>query len=354
MNSDAAVSFATLDLVLRAGLVALVLFLGALMGRDHRRTVTGRLLVALLIGVVAYVLQSSPAFWSWPPPVRVPLALLSTGNVVVFWLFARAVFDDHFRLRPWHAFAWAVLAGAALAYREPAWRPGLAVFISVATAGFALLAVLQTIASWTADLVEGRRRLRIFIVAAGALYTLVNMGVRLLPTPVAAVWQGPLELLVLVGIVAFAAWRLVGVAGEAWFVPAPVAQVPHPVAAAAAPPDPVEDALLARLGRLMREERVYREEGLTIAVLARRLDVPEYRLRRAINQRLGARNFNAYLNGFRLAEVREALADPARADEAVLALALEAGFQSLGPFNRAFKAETGLTPTEFRKARRGA
>jgi AraC-like DNA-binding protein len=32
----------------------------------------------------------------------------------------------------------------------------------------------------------------------------------------------------------------------------------------------------------------------------------------------------------------------------VLSIALEAGFQSIGPFNRAFKAATGLTPTEFR------
>jgi AraC-like DNA-binding protein len=32
----------------------------------------------------------------------------------------------------------------------------------------------------------------------------------------------------------------------------------------------------------------------------------------------------------------------------VLTIAMDAGFQSIGPFNRAFKAETGLTPTEFR------
>ena len=33
----------------------------------------------------------------------------------------------------------------------------------------------------------------------------------------------------------------------------------------------------------------------------------------------------------------------------VLSIALESGFQSIGPFNRAFKAATGLTPTEFRR-----
>lgn len=33
----------------------------------------------------------------------------------------------------------------------------------------------------------------------------------------------------------------------------------------------------------------------------------------------------------------------------ILTIALDAGFGSLGPFNRAFRAETGLTPTEFRR-----
>ena len=31
--------------------------------------------------------------------------------------------------------------------------------------------------------------------------------------------------------------------------------------------------------------------------------------------------------------------------------ALDAGFRSLGPFNRAFKTETGVTPSEFRRLR---
>jgi AraC-like DNA-binding protein len=43
------------------------------------------------------------------------------------------------------------------------------------------------------------------------------------------------------------------------------------------------------------------------------------------------------------------LSDPSQRDVAVLTIAMDAGFQSIGPFNRAFKAETGLTPTEFRR-----
>jgi AraC-like DNA-binding protein len=68
-----------------------------------------------------------------------------------------------------------------------------------------------------------------------------------------------------------------------------------------------------------------------------------------INGGLGHRNFNAFLNGYRIAEAKAALADPAQADVPVLTIAMDAGFNSLGPFNRAFKSETGLTPSEYRR-----
>ena len=113
--------------------------------------------------------------------------------------------------------------------------------------------------------------------------------------------------------------------------------------------DPVQARLAGRLAQLMGEERAYRDEDLGIAWLATRLAVPEYRLRRLINQHLGHRNFSAYVNQYRLAEAMRALADPAQSDRPVLTIALDAGFQSIGPFNRAFKSRTGLTPTEFRR-----
>src|SRR5258708_4993135 len=40
--------------------------------------------------------------------------------------------------------------------------------------GFIGLAVARTVASWSADRVEGRRRVRVFIVAAAALYGGIN------------------------------------------------------------------------------------------------------------------------------------------------------------------------------------
>ena len=120
-------------------------------------------------------------------------------------------------------------------------------------------------------------------------------------------------------------------------------------AATLAPPDAAETRLAQRLQGLMADDRAYRSEDLSLASLASRLAVPEYRLRRLSNQRLGHRNFTAYVNGWRLAEAQTALADPAQRDLPVLSIALEAGFQSIGPFNRAFKVATGRMPTEFRR-----
>jgi AraC-like DNA-binding protein len=115
----------------------------------------------------------------------------------------------------------------------------------------------------------------------------------------------------------------------------------------AAEPDAAQ---IAALCRLIEHDKVYREPDLSIASLSQKLGIPEYRLRRLINGQLGHRNFSTFVNGYRLAEAETALADPGQAEVPILTIALDAGFGSIGPFNRAFKAHTGLTPTEYRRA----
>lgn len=93
---------------------------------------------------------------------------------------------------------------------------------------------------------------------------------------------------------------------------------------------------------------MFREEGLTISTLAARLDAQEYRVRQLINAQLGFRNFNAFLNHYRVREARKTLGDPARRHLGIAQVAYEVGYSSLGPFNKAFKERTGRTPSEFR------
>jgi AraC-like DNA-binding protein len=85
----------------------------------------------------------------------------------------------------------------------------------------------------------------------------------------------------------------------------------------------------------MTIDRTYRQEGLTIGRLAQVHRLPEYKLRRLINQGLGYRNFTSLLNHYRLADVKAALGDPSQAA------------------SRAFKADTGLTPSEYRRLKLG-
>ena len=101
------------------------------------------------------------------------------------------------------------------------------------------------------------------------------------------------------------------------------------------------------------EERYYRTPGLTIATLADHLEVPEHRLRALINKRLGHRNFSAFLNGLRIAEAREILAEKTQVDTPVLTIAMDLGYNSLATFNRAFRAESGTTPTDYRREKLG-
>ena len=110
-----------------------------------------------------------------------------------------------------------------------------------------------------------------------------------------------------------------------------------------------DQLLSAGMVARINAERLYAQADLSVASLAAKLAVPEYRLRRTINQALGFRNFNAFVNSLRLNEARQALQDPARRHLPILSIALETGFQSIGPFNRSFKSATGLTPSEFRE-----
>jgi AraC-like DNA-binding protein len=106
---------------------------------------------------------------------------------------------------------------------------------------------------------------------------------------------------------------------------------------------------LTRLETLMSEVEVWRGTGLTIKMLANHAGVPEYRLRRLINQRLGFRNFTAFLNEYRLAAAAEKLADRAEKRSPILTIALDLGWGSIGPFNRAFRARFGRAPSDYRR-----
>jgi AraC-like DNA-binding protein len=285
--------------------------------------------------------------WLWTP-----IWAFSVMGAGLFWTFVGALFEDRARLEPRRLAPAAVLLaiGACGALSEPPIARWFWLMHNLASAALIAHALVRIAAGWRGDLVETRRRLRGPILAVGAAYALIVLivqtgelfiGSAQAASPIAAL------ALVVLGFLSLAAF---GRADASLFGAAAAASIADD-SASGVPPKPLgaeDTAIVAALEKLMREKKVYREDGLTITALALKLRTPEHRLRRVINQGLGHRNFSAYLNGWRLAEAKAALADPAQAGVPVATIALDAGFGSLGPFNRAFKAETGLTPSEFR------
>ena len=94
---------------------------------------------------------------------------------------------------------------------------------------------------------------------------------------------------------------------------------------------------------------VYREHGLTVSRLAEIINVPEHRLRKIINQHLGYRNISQYLNSYRIEEAKTRLANISDRHIPILTIAMDVGYMSLRPFNRAFKDLTSQTPSEYRE-----
>jgi AraC-like DNA-binding protein len=343
-----------IDLALSVGTTTLLLLLAALLFRDYRTIAAGRLAALFALGAAAHALTATTGFAAPVTPAHAVLIAIATANVVVFWLFARALFDDAFRLRGWHVLPWAAVAGLSLVTclvlvpQQILDVRMLAAGMSVVALGFVALAIGQTIASWPADLVEDRRRLRIFVVVVTAVYASFNAVFQiLLPGNDASGIVATADAAILAAVVIAITYSLLRVGGETIFFAA--AEAPLPAAPNSNEANPADRKLLDALMRLMAEERIYRHEGISIGTLATKLSVPEYRLRRLINQRLGYRNFNVFLNDHRIEEAKAALADPSQAEVPVITIAMDAGFQSLGPFNRAFKATTGVTPTEYRK-----
>ena len=334
-----------LEVLVRGAAVGGFLGLAIAVGRGgvSSARVTG---VLFCLAAAGHTVAQSPPIcaaigWAWP--LAWGLSITGAG---LFWAFATELFGDRERSHTARFLPAAVLLamGIAALMSPLAVRKALGLANNIVSAGLMIHVLVIIAAEWRGDLVEPRRRLRGPILAAAALYALVLTGVESAEilgrsaaawSPVAAVL---LLTLSLSSIAAFlrADPALFGTARSG---------APEQKTSVSAQDQP----LLARLNEVLDRDEVWRREALGIGELANIVVAPEHRLRKLINEGLGYRNFAAFLNERRIAAAQRALSDPAQARTPVSAIAYEMGFGSLGPFNRAFKGATGLTPTEWRR-----
>lgn len=343
--------FADLDMMARGGAMALLLLWSWLLIRDHWQALPARMAVCMNLAIIAHTIATIPT----PIGNRVflldGLFEIASGLVPsLFWLFARTWFNDETRIG-WRSWALVALSAAVILAimanfeSKPPLFYAAAATMRVMMFGFAIAGLWAAWRGRDNDLIEARRQLRTRLIGAvGAYVILVNVVEILVYNDLAPpLWRSLIEVGIAFLTFAFCA-TMFGIRQDDMFGAAQQTEaVPNRQL--------VDDPLANRLLTFMEHQKPHRDETLTIAALAAQLGEQEYRLRRLINGQLGHRNFAAFLNGYRLAEVKAALVDSSQRDVPILTIALDAGFGSLGPFNRAFREAEGCTPSEFRALR---
>lgn len=332
--------FVRIIVISHVGVLILLLLKG--INRD-KHVIIGILFSASLIG---YLLVDWMGF-----PQNFFFYLFLIGAVSLpfcFWLFSKSLFDDHFKLQ--RRYVWIWLAVLAIRFTVNYLNDltllanGLVVFLKAApqlvSLAFVMLGIGEALKNAEADLLPNRARFRmIFIVTTAVLITLTLFSEIIFNRQ-----QTPPELNLaqkaLIGVIVFY-FSLSRLEFKTGFFREKEKE--------AEPFDEVDQPSLAKLLQLIEKEKLYRTEGLTIRRLADLMEVKEYKLRRLINQHLGFRNFNDFLHSYRIQEACAILADPTKKHLAVLEIAYELGYQSLAPFNKAFRDITDTTPTAYRK-----
>ncbi len=108
---------------------------------------------------------------------------------------------------------------------------------------------------------------------------------------------------------------------------------------------------LKRLLHYMESKKPYLDPDISLHKLSEDINIPHHYLSQVINARLD-RNFYDFINFYRIGEARKILSD-SKNHLPILGVAFEVGFNSKSAFNRAFKKNVNMTPSDFKKERNG-
>jgi AraC-like DNA-binding protein len=115
---------------------------------------------------------------------------------------------------------------------------------------------------------------------------------------------------------------------------------------ASAPKKAWDEELRHKILVSMEEAKLYLEPELTLASLAKRLNVSNTQVSYTINTAFD-KNFNEFVNGYRIEHFKKEVAKPENENITLLGIAYDCGFNSKATFNRVFKKEEGISPKEY-------
>ncbi|TBR43856.1 AraC family transcriptional regulator [Marinomonas agarivorans] len=125
--------------------------------------------------------------------------------------------------------------------------------------------------------------------------------------------------------------------------------IQHPLSYGAVK-DEYEKDELSSLGVLLKNrivtERLFLEADLSLALLAKKLDITSHKLSQVINTEF-KQNFYLFINELRSQYAAEELSN--KPEKSIVAVQFDAGFTTKSTFYSHFKKRHGCTPTQYRK-----
>jgi AraC-like DNA-binding protein len=107
------------------------------------------------------------------------------------------------------------------------------------------------------------------------------------------------------------------------------------------------DVVLERLDDLMEDEKIFKDEELTMQKLSELLIITPHQFSKILNSKRKM-NFRTLVNSYRIKEAMNQMA--AYPDKTILEIALASGFNSKSSFNAVFMKSSGFTPSDYRKS----
>lgn len=320
---------------------------------DYRQVLSARVLSLLLLSAACYLIQ---------PLVqdifvfRFVLGMVAMMSPALFWMFASTLFqmnEGNQKLHSGHYIGLAVCfsLGIYQCLQSPAELDDSIIHLVslVVTGVITILGLLDVFRNWQSDLVECRRFLRLSLsVTCGAFLLFIVANEFIYGHGEFPEFLNYLNIIV-ISIFSMSYGYIILVSNSNILVESIDDLPPELVKQEAPKPSSADIHWLDKLTRAMEEEFYYRQVDLTIKGLSEHLDIPEHQLRRLINQHLGYRNFNDYLNRYRVRDAAQRLSDPKLVRIPILTIAIESGYASLTTFNKAFKSLQTMTPSEFRR-----
>ncbi len=105
------------------------------------------------------------------------------------------------------------------------------------------------------------------------------------------------------------------------------------------------------IDRTIKMDRLYINPSISLSTAATHFNLSEGYISQLINKHTNT-NFSTYINNLRIVEAKRILIDTTYKDYTIVAIALEAGFNSKSVFYSAFKKNTGISPSEYRRKSR--